>query len=134
MTISWQNDYSVGVVLIDEQHKHFVDLLNKLTDAFYKGEGVELLEEIFKELFDYAGYHFATEEKYFIEFNYEGTLSHVAEHQRFVTELTKMYEESKKDNLKTTVQLVDFMEDWLVHHVQTVDKLYTKCFNEHGLK
>ena len=31
-------------------------------------------------------------------------------------------------------ELVDFLEDWLINHLMTVDQKYVKCFHDHGLK
>ena len=37
--IEWKDEYSVGIQSIDQQHKIWVGLINKLHDAMKKGEG-----------------------------------------------------------------------------------------------
>lgn len=133
MTILWIDEYSVHVKLIDEQHKRFFQLLDMVTSAFYAGKKDIELEEVFRQLFEYRDYHFKTEEEYFKKFNFEGAPPHIAEHKAFDEQVSQMYLEVKKDKLATTVKLIEFMEDWLVHHIGFVDKQYTKCFNDHGL-
>jgi hemerythrin len=133
MAIVWNEEYSVGVKEIDDQHKHFVMILDNLTKTFYSGGDELELEEVFKELMLYAGFHFSTEEKYFREFKYEGADEHIKEHRRIIFELEKMEKENEKDHLQRTIELVDFLEDWLVIHLSDMDKKYTKCFNDHGL-
>ena len=134
MTIKWEDSYSVGISSIDEQHKIFFSLMNEVTSSYYEKKSLEVMEKIFKELFDYANYHFSTEERYFEEFKYEGAPLHIEEHKNYIKRLSEIQTKLSEDHTKAAVELVDFMEDWFVHHINLVDKQYTECFQEHGLK
>lgn len=81
--IIWKPDYSVHVKEIDEQHQNFVHILDTLYDAIQKGETEKILNDTFAQLMRYKEFHFATEEKYFDEFNYEGAEVHKKAHQDF---------------------------------------------------
>ncbi|MEI6228443.1 MAG: bacteriohemerythrin [Candidatus Saccharibacteria bacterium] len=131
--IEWQQDYSVGVALIDEQHKHFVGILNKLYETIQSAKTKELAT-ITTELVKYTKTHFDTEEKYFKEFKYEYTDEHIAEHKRLIGKVGEFLENNGENHLIRSFELLEFLEDWLVGHLATMDKSYTKCFNEHGLK
>jgi hemerythrin len=134
--IEWKEEYSVGVKLIDDQHKVFVGILNELYESSASDKVKESLTHIMDELVSYAGYHFATEEKYFDEFHYEGKEEHVGLHKNLAAKVYQFKKrmEGGENNQEIIWELVDFLEDWLVDHLNTADKKYTKCFNEHGLR
>ena len=60
--IEWNDTYSVGIKIIDEQHKKFFSIINTLFDAMKEGKGDELVETVLKELQDYVIYHFQSED------------------------------------------------------------------------
>ncbi|MEW6617685.1 MAG: bacteriohemerythrin [Patescibacteria group bacterium] len=131
--IIWKPNYSVNVKEIDEQHQNFVHILDTLYDAIQKGEAEKVLNDTFAQLMYYKEFHFATEEKYFDEFNYEGAEEHKKAHQDFRNAVAELQKKKDADHLAVSVEILDFMENWLVEHLSSMDKKYTKCFNEHGL-
>lgn len=66
--VQWSEKLSVGIKEIDDQHKHFIGIVNKLHESVEKGDVTDELDKIFVELNDYAAFHFETEEKYFENF------------------------------------------------------------------
>ena len=60
--IEWSKDYSVNVKLIDDQHKHFVGIMNLLYKEIQSNK-TDRIPEIIDELVSYAETHFDTEEK-----------------------------------------------------------------------
>ncbi len=131
--IIWQDDYSVNVEIIDNQHKKIIELINKLQEAMLKKQTKDVLGEILNELIGYAALHFSTEEKYFKEFNYSETEAHIKEHIDFVNSVTKFNDDFKKGRLFVSMKLFKFLKSWLVEHIQVSDKKYTTLFNEKGL-
>jgi hemerythrin len=133
MSIIWDEKYSVGVSVIDEQHKQFVLMLDKLGEAIGEAKSKEVLDQFFADLDKYVIYHFNTEEKYFRKFNYSGAEEHIAAHKKFVEKLTEIREKYDRDEMRLTLELISFMSDWLVNHVRDMDRKYIKCFHENGL-
>ncbi len=132
--LEWDDKYSVEVEEIDNQHKLMFKTINELIDAIYTTPTKEKLEPIIEQLINYKKYHFATEEKYFIEFNYEKKDDHIAKHRLFTKRLEELQGEAGEDQLTFAFKLVDFLEDWLIDHLMTVDQEYKACFKAHGLK
>ena len=85
--LQWDNEYSVNINLIDEQHKGLFDLLNDLYDAVVTGEGREETARILRELHDYAETHFSDEENLMGEHNFSGLDKHKSIHEGFVLKL-----------------------------------------------
>jgi hemerythrin-like metal-binding protein len=131
--LEWKDEYSVGVELIDAQHKMFVGIVNELYEAIVTKRDKEALDNIFKQLVSYTQFHFQTEERYFDEFQYEGAVEHKAIHKALIDQVAEL-QNSKTDIMDDPFKLMDFLEDWLIDHIIGMDKLFGPCFNEHGLK
>ena len=132
--LEWEDKYSVGVKIIDDQHRQMFDTINQLISAVSSSPTEEVVTNIISSLVEYKKFHFATEEKYFKEFNYEGAAEHIAQHQLFNDKLSALVEKCGADYMVLAFELVDFLEDWLIDHLLTVDQAYKECFQSHGLK
>lgn len=133
MPIKWDKSHSVNVKIIDNQHRHFIGMLNTLYDYIYEGKSREELGIYLNNLIKYADLHFATEEKYFDKFKYENSDTHKNEHAKLRSQIMEFKNKFAAGAEDITVALVDFLENWLVDHLEVQDKKYTKCFNDHGL-
>lgn len=131
--IVWNDGMSMNVKVIDEQHKAFIGTINELIDCINTVPNEEKISSIIKKITNYKLQHFATEEKYFKEFNYEGAAEHIAAHRDFNKRVELLTQEHGKDPISFAFNLVDFLEDWLLDHLSNMDRKYIKCFNEHGL-
>jgi hemerythrin-like metal-binding protein len=131
--IIWTDEFSVGVVEIDNQHKGLVKLINKLYDAMTYGQANKVLREIIQELVKYTQIHFATEEKYFVKFDYEDSEAHIEEHHEFIASVQKFKEGFEAGNIVLSVDIFKFLKGWLTNHILGSDKKFMKCFNENGL-
>lgn len=130
----WDDKYSVGVLVIDNQHKEMFKTINELIETLEGMPTKEQVDKIIESLVAYKKFHFATEEKYFDEFGYEGSADHMAKHQEFSKKLETLMIESKGDSVDLAFKLVDFLEDWLIDHLMVTDQKYVECFKSHGLK
>ncbi len=129
----WEDKYSVGVELIDDQHKMMFNTINQLIALLRSEPKKEQIDEIVAALIAYKKFHFATEEKYFDEFKYEGTAEHKEKHLMFSNKLDEMVKEFGDDSMTFAFKLVDFLEDWLIDHLMDQDQKYVQCFKDHGL-
>lgn len=131
--LEWKEDYSVGVVEIDNQHKKMIEIINYLVDVIGRVPDEEEVKKIIGDIVAYKAEHFATEEKYFHQFNYEGTVEHEARHRQFNDQINALQAKSEGDAIGFAFELVEFLEDWLIGHLLSMDKKYTQCFHDHGL-
>jgi len=124
--IEWNNQYSVGLNLLDDQHKKLFQLLNTLHDAMKNGKGRDLLGKTLDELISYTVTHFRTEEELFDKHKYVGAIKHKAEH----AELTKQAVDLKKrfdGGAVLTLEVMNFLRDWLNTHIMGSDKKYSSA-------
>ncbi|MGR3304173.1 MAG: bacteriohemerythrin [Candidatus Scalindua sp.] len=66
--IEYDDKYSEGISMIDEEHKEFMAIINKVTIAKQGNYSQEKAKEILNELVKFAKEHFKTEEDYMSKF------------------------------------------------------------------
>jgi len=132
--ITWKDNFSVKVPSIDEQHKKLVGLINELYNKFYAGMDNDCLQKIFKELEDYAVYHFNYEEKFMKLYGYKGYEEHQKEHESFRQKIGTYKANLDAGRTSDVIDLVTFLKDWLLKHIMGTDQKYARLFQEKGLK
>ncbi|MBP7811790.1 MAG: hemerythrin family protein [Candidatus Moranbacteria bacterium] len=132
--LEWEERYSVGVALIDQQHQQMFRMINDLADIIHGVPDAKRVTELLAAIVLYKRAHFATEEEYFKQFNYEGAAEHITEHRKFDEALTGLTEKHAGDTFGLAFELIDFLEDWLIQHLLNTDQKYKECFLAHGLK
>lgn len=131
--ITWDETFSVGVKELDEQHQKLFDIINRLGNSIDAPSNTEKISDIIKELLDYSVYHFQTEENYFEKFDYEYKEGHIKSHDIYKEKINHFIDGFRDKNGYLSFEIVDFLTNWWVGHVNGQDKLYIKCFHEHGL-
>lgn len=132
--INWDDSLSVKVTLIDQQHQKLVAMINELSDAMKQGKGKDVLGRIVSGLVSYTVTHFKTEEKYFDQFGYPERDSHKKLHTAFVQKVSEFKAGIEQGKQTLTIEVLNFLSDWLQKHIKVVDKQYSQFFNEKGLK
>ncbi|CAG1000592.1 Bacteriohemerythrin [Methylophilaceae bacterium] len=124
----WKSEFSVSVTKFDDHHKKLINLINELHEAMLKGKQHSVIGKILNALADYTKYHFAEEEKLMVAYKYPGLVEHRAQHDAFVEKVAdciKKYEEGK---LAISLEVMNFLRDWLKGHILSTDKKYTAFF------
>ncbi len=132
--IEWSKKYSVNVSEIDEEHKQLIDIINKVIVARQHNNDPGEVSEILREMTDYALNHFKTEETYMLKFGYPEYESHKKEHHDFSNKTIEYCKSVDNGDYEITDDLLEYLQQWLVHHIQEIDKKYADCFNKHGLE
>jgi len=131
--VKWTDLYSVGVGEIDEEHKHFFEIINMLYDAFIEKDQEEKIVEIVNELTNYTETHFKTEESFFAKFNYSDSADHISEHRYFIKQIEIFRSEVRVNPKALTPKIMFYLKDWLSNHILVSDKKYESCFHQNGL-
>jgi len=125
--IKWSKDYEVGIEEIDDQHHILVNTLNEANELLTKDYSLENLQNITKDLLSYALYHFETEEELMQEYNYEEQRpneynSHMKQHRDFSSKVVAVRDSLRAGNLIEQEELISFLLNWLVNHINNTDK------------
>ncbi|MCX8167242.1 MAG: bacteriohemerythrin [Candidatus Micrarchaeota archaeon] len=130
----WTENLSVGIPTIDEQHKKLISIINELNEAMKSGKGKELIGKVIKELLDYTKYHFSKEEALMVQANYVGIESHKLAHNQFVKNIENSEKDFKNGKITVTIELINFLKDWLIKHIMGIDKKYSSTLIEKGIR
>jgi len=134
MIYQWEDKFSVGVQSIDNQNKELFRLINELLQAMKQGKASNITTQIIMDLEKYAIVHFQKEEFFFQRFNYQGAAEHIREHQLFIQKITTMKTDLKSGKTALSFELLNFLKEWIDHHILVADKAYSECFRQNGLK
>jgi len=130
----WKEEHCTGIQSIDNQHKEIFVYLNRLLEAMKLGQADKVIYQIVIELEMYSKVHFQKEEFFFQRFNYSGAPEHIREHQFFIQKVANLKSDLKAGKNALSIELLNFLKDWIEHHILVVDKSYSECFQKNGLK
>jgi len=120
----WNENFETGIARIDEQHKILIALLNELASTLAHDDSIEI-NRVFKELTEYAEFHFECEEAIWIEYlgNDSWLSSHQLNHSAFLPRISEL-KAKKTDKYQSEVieSIILFLIRWLAFHILDSDK------------
>ena len=131
--LQWSQSLSVSVKEFDEQHQKLVAMVNLLFDSMKEGKGKEVLSKIFTDLVEYTQVHFKAEEDLMVQYNYPQYIAHRVEHQELTKKALELKGKFESGAMFITVEVLNFLRDWLSNHILGVDHQYSKFFNDKGV-
>lgn len=131
--IEWDEKYSVGISIIDEEHKELIRIMNAAIVAKRQNCNIDEISKLLKELTVYTLKHFSTEEFYMVEFNYPEFQYHKEEHHDFSSKTITYCNRVIEGDFHIANEILEYLKQWLVNHIQITDKKYVECFNKNGL-
>ena len=131
--IEWNDNLFVNVKEIDRQHKELVNMLNYLNDAMISGVDNIAAIELIEKMKDYAAYHFSTEETLMDQYQYPGISDHKHQHEEFSKKIVQVETDSKNRKSAISMDILNFLCDWVVTHVSETDKKLGDFLNKAGV-
>jgi diguanylate cyclase (GGDEF)-like protein/hemerythrin-like metal-binding protein/PAS domain S-box-containing protein len=129
--LEWNDAHTVGVPLMDEQHKQLAALINRLGEDLKAGHESDRLNESLGMLVDAARAHFADEERLMFEAGLGAAAErHRQEHRRLLEELQGQTIKFDGRSMALSMRYLNF---WLLHHIETMDKPHAKLILERGM-
>ena len=124
--IEWQEEYSVGVKELDDQHKNLLNIINSLLLEKQEKITGDKLSEIISSMVHHAYIHFATEERYMEQVNFPDLTQHVLEHVSFILKTLELSLKVKEGEGTATnqMELLTYLKEWYSSHVLGADRLY----------
>jgi len=133
LVFPWTDAYSVNIGIIDMQHKNLVSILNELHQAMVAGLGKQHLGKALSELVNYTNVHFKTEEDFMVAHQYPEYAQHKSEHDQLTRTVLDFQGKFHRNETGLTVEVMDFLKDWLCHHILLSDKSFGPFLNAHGV-
>jgi len=132
--MTWTDDLSVGIRLIDEQHKVLLGLINELHAGMRARKSDAVLAGVVARLKEYTVKHFGQEEEYFDRYGYPEAKGHKEFHAKLVEQVLAFEADLKSGRAKVTMDIMRFLKDWLVNHIMGTDKKYSAFLQSKGLR
>ena len=128
--VAFDDAIRLGISDIDDQHKNLVDLINRLHKSMKLRQGKKQAEAVLNELVEYTVVHFAYEEKRMKECGYKGLADHIPAHRELVAKVKAFQASFGQGNAMLSMDLMEFLKNWLVHHIQGIDRKYAPTLKE----
>ncbi|MFH0974489.1 MAG: bacteriohemerythrin [Spirochaetota bacterium] len=126
--IMWTDKISVGVKSFDEEHKQLINYINKLNHALQIGTAQKTMTEILTGLVNYTKIHFKHEEDSMVKHKYADYVTHKKEHDSLTSQVEDFYERLKSGKSTFSLELMNFLSNWLINHIQKTDMNYKSFF------
>ena len=126
--IVWKEEYSVGIPILDEQHRAIIATLNSLYFFIQEGWGLSALQPTLKIIKVYSSFHAKTEEGLLSKFNYPHLNKHIDCQKRFekhVDEATHQAILNRDPQI-----LLKFLRDWWIGHLTVEHKQYANYMSQ----
>lgn len=126
--ITWKEEYSVGISVVDEQHQELIKMTNELQAICLAGQSMvqQRFMDIIHKTVDYIAFHFSTEEKLMKAASYPDFASHKKEHDIFVQKVIETLADSQKLFRKKSApyKFAAFLRAWISDHIAKIDKAF----------
>lgn len=122
MSIAWRDAMSVGNEMVDNDHKHLIDMINQFEEAISRSYiDHKKIGKVLLGLVDYTGEHFAREEQLQMSVQYPFYDSHCRAHRevlrKLATVLTAYTQAQGVERDQMVRDITDFLKEWLVDHI-----------------
>ena len=131
--MQWSSNFSVNIRQFDDQHKRLVEMVNQLNDAINTGKGHAVLKSIFDTLIQYTATHFAEEERLMAQHNYPDLGKHKKVHEELKKTALDLQKKFHNNSSALSTDVLKFLKDWLINHIQGLDKGYGTYLNGKGV-
>ena len=127
MILKWKDEYSIGIDLIDGQHKQIFEIGNSAYELLKNDFSLDKYPEIIQvveDLRQYTKYHFKWEENYMLQIKYKNYDNQKIEHDEFIKkinsyDLNKIYQNQDK----YIEDILFFILNWTLDHILQKDRL-----------
>ncbi len=123
--LKWVSEFEIGNEYVDLQHRHFLNLINRIGKNLRETNDDDYKRKLIIELHKYADFHFTSEENIAISSGLPGVKNHHQLHLQLLEELNQ-YAENLDNGLKTIDEFLEFITDWFLVHTQHEDRKFFK--------
>ncbi|MPW30192.1 bacteriohemerythrin [Agarivorans sp. B2Z047] len=126
----WTSDFETGISVVDEQHRHLIDLINQIGEQLTDSHPLQhaAIESLSQELNNYVKEHFREEELLMAKHKVDPRhcQAHVKAHKEFVGEVAKLSQFNNDNKQSKIKHLLDYLIQWLAYHILGIDQVLTK--------
>ena len=122
-SITWSDDFLIGIEELDYEHRGLVENINKLHRDLLEDVDMDRIEDTLGSIHARMQAHFALEERVMLSHEYPHYPEHKAEHERLLDEYTELMTKFERDpTLGNREAIQGVLCQWIVNHILTSDK------------
>ncbi len=132
----WENDLSVGITRVDDQHKVLIAIINRLNAAMKKRMSKAVIGKIIDSLLEYTKTHFGMEEELFKRYRYQEPeySKHLKAHAGFIKTIDEIKQQYAQGDTTVNLSVLSLLRRWLIEHIKGTDKKYVPFLLQNGVK
>ncbi len=119
---------------MDEHHEVFINYINQLYTGIMEKQTETELETIFEKFYQYAKFHFDSEEHLLSQHGYPKLQQQEKLHAEYMSKLATYKNLLFNYKESTAQEALSYFKDWFLNHIQTVDRQYNGFLNERGIE
>jgi len=121
--ITWTDDFLIGIAELDYEHKSLIDSINELHRELADHDETDKIEATLGEIHARMQAHFALEEHYMLEHDYDGYIGHKKEHEMLLDEYTrKMIHFENNPVIDDRHNMGESLNNWIIEHILSSDR------------
>lgn len=122
-----KDEYLIGIPEIDAEHRRLFEIAEEayqLQQQDFLVDKYDQIKVILGSLREYTVMHFEHEEAYLESINYKNMFMQKVQHDNFRKKVEEIDIDSIDENEDALIQeILNFLTDWLVHHILETDML-----------
>ncbi|VAV84692.1 hypothetical protein MNBD_DELTA01-119 [hydrothermal vent metagenome] len=132
--IKWSEErYMLGISEVDSQHRRLIDVVNGLQEALREGQAKEVVCNFLSVMEEYSRSHFSYEEELMLTWGYPDYSAKKRLHESFIRQLETLSREYRLGNMTVSMNTLNFLKDWLDHHIVDENKEYSPYMHGKGV-
>ena len=131
-----KDEYLTGIEQIDVEHTRLFEIAEEtyqLKSDDFIPDKYDQIRALFEELKEYTKMHFQHEEEYMKSIGYKKLFTQKIQHEAFIKWLEEQELEGVDDEYEDQDAVIEtilnYLADWLVHHIRETDKQIPKPEN-----
>ncbi len=130
----WTEAFSVGVRVLDVQHKKIIGMINSLIPFEESLVDPEVLSEALTAMIQYAKQHFKEEEWLMREHGYPELDIQRGQHKQFLLKAVDFCTAESVQVVGVPDKLQTYLREWWNQHILEEDMKYMPFFQERGVR
>jgi hemerythrin len=119
--LNWKDEFSVGSLAVDHEHRQLIDQINEWYDHLRKDGGIDTRLDFLGEVFAKISAHFALEEKLMRDAGYDQFAEHKSDHEELLDRLRDTMDTEESNSDYDDEVLGEWLQDWFSVHFETKD-------------
>ena len=120
--LEWEEKYSVGFPVIDQQHRNMLSIGNQLLLSLQTNQAKQETLQVLEALITESERHFQTEEELMQRSGFGSYVTHKIDHDSLKAQIKILKRECENDRVKAGNHLISIVRNWLLEHVMSYDK------------